>query len=55
MPYLDELTPEQQANFEQTTEVPVETYEGVMFSANRDKQIEDLKKFGFDTSRLGIR
>jgi hypothetical protein len=58
LPYMDDLTPEQEANFKATAEIAEEVYESVFFRSNEEKQANDLRKFGtkfgFDVTRLGI-
>lgn len=60
LPYMEDLTPEQQANFEagKTTEIPDDVYKSTFFKANADRQKSDIinfgKKYGFDVSRVGI-
>jgi hypothetical protein len=52
----EDLTPQQRANFEKAKELKFdeELFEKVLKVADEEQQIEDLTKFGFDVSRLGI-
>jgi hypothetical protein len=55
---MDELTPEQEANFKATAELTEETYEKAFFRSSEEKQASDIRKFGakygFDVTRVGI-
>ena len=53
----DELTEQELKNFQETEgkEFPAEIYEEVLKVKSRDEQIEDLKTYGFDVSRLGVK
>jgi hypothetical protein len=54
----EDLTPQQAKNFKKAVESGIkfdeELFEKVLSVADEDQQIEDLTKFGFDVSRLGI-
>jgi hypothetical protein len=52
----EDLTPQQAKNFEKAKEMKFdeEMFEKVLKVADEDQQIEDLTKFGFDVSRIGI-
>ncbi len=58
IPYMDDLTDEQTANFKAVTELSEEVYEGVFFRSSEEKQSSDIRKFGakfgFDVTRVGI-
>ena len=58
IPYMDELTEEQQANFDSVAEISDEVYESVFFRSDEEKQASDIRKFGekygFDVTRVGI-
>lgn len=55
---LEDLTTEQQLNFQKVKDIPLTTYESVMFKSDAARQEEDIKKFGnffgFDVTRLGL-
>lgn len=54
----EDMTPKARENFKKAVEGKVqfdeELFEKVLSVADEDQQIEDLTKFGFDVSRLGI-
>lgn len=52
----EDLAPAEKKTFEATKEakVPDDLYEKVLSVKSTDEQAEDLEKFGFDVSRLGI-
>ena len=52
----DDLTDQQRAHFEKAAgmAIPDDLYENVLTVKSEAEQIEDLKAFGFDVSRLGI-
>lgn len=58
LPYMDDLTPEQEANFKGVKELTDAQYEEAFFRSNEEKQANDLRKFGakfgFDVTRIGI-
>lgn len=58
LPYMEDLTPEQEANFKSVKELTDEQYEEAFFRSNEEKQANDLRKFGakfgFDVTRIGI-
>lgn len=53
-PILEPLTPEQQVIFEKTKElkVPVEMFEKAYYKPSPEQQLEHLKKFGFNISKI---
>lgn len=58
LPYMEELTAEQEANFKATAELSDEVYEACFYRSNEEKQASDIRKFGakfgFDVTRVGI-
>jgi hypothetical protein len=56
LPMLEDLSTTHQKNFEATKgkEFPGDLYGKVLYAKDESKQVEDLVKFGFDVSRLGI-
>lgn len=58
LPYMEELTAEQETNFKATKELADEVYEGVFYRSDEEKQASDVRKFGakfgFDVTRVGI-
>lgn len=52
----EDLTDKERANFEKSDglEIPREYFTKSLYVKKPEEQIEDLKKFGFDVSRLGI-
>lgn len=53
-PILKGLTATQKENFEKTAgkEIPTALYENAIYKRDRNGQLEDLKKFGFDVSLI---
>lgn len=58
IPYMDDLTDEQKANFKATGEIAEDVYTSVFYRSDEEKQASDLRKFGakfgFDVTRVGI-
>jgi len=58
IPYMDDLTPEQQKAFDSISEIDIETYEACMFLSTPETELENMIKFseatGFDLSRIGL-
>lgn len=58
LPYDEDLTEVQMANFKATAEIAEEVYDSVLFRSDEEKQASDIRKFGakfgFDVSRVGL-
>lgn len=55
MPMLDDLTGEQQNNFDEAPEgFDTARFDGILFEMDDDEQIEKLVELGFDVSLIGL-
>lgn len=58
LPYMEDLTEEQSANFKATAEIAEDVYKECFFVSDEEKQASDVRKFGakygFDVTRVGV-
>jgi len=55
IPVLDDLTDKQQKNFENAPEeFDMSLFEGLLYEADEDEQIENLVRAGFDVNLIGL-
>lgn len=55
MPMLDDLTNEQQKNFDEAPEeFDSSKFDGILYEMNEEEQVEKLDELGFDVSLIGL-